>query len=120
MSRPMPGVYSYSYEDDILYVLSKARSYDVSVEVDELVFDLDKSGKVVGVEIFNASNILNLPKEALRNLRSLKLEVVVGERIALRLQLKAVVRNGQRTGSFVLERDAPEHMQPSSMQLAVV
>lgn len=48
----------YDEEYDILYVYSGEKAKD-SLEIDNFVIDISADNKVVGVEIFDASNILS-------------------------------------------------------------
>ena len=115
----LKGTYRYRSEDDVLYVRPSQRAYASSVQVGEFIFDIDKKGKPVGVEILNASKLLQIPKEALRHLVSLKLEILVlKNRIEFRLRVKALVRNGQATGALFVEREAPDTIS-GSLQVAV-
>lgn len=117
----MPAKYNYRYEDDVFYARPANRKYSSSIDNGEFIFDIGTNGEVVGIEILNASKILHVPKEALRNLISMKLLVVVSEeKIQISIQLKASLRNGQTSGSLFVDRDVPEFMQPSQLQMALV
>ena len=70
----------YDKEDDILYIRNALKKVEESVEFSEdIVLDLDNEGRVIGVELFYASELLNLfnkeiDKEFLMNLLDAELE----------------------------------------------
>jgi len=72
--------FSYDSEDDVLYIQNDLKKVEESVEFSEdIVLDLDKNGFVIGVEIFYASEFLNLfnkeiDKEFLGNLKEAHIE----------------------------------------------
>lgn len=69
------GVSSYSVKNDVLAIALKKNEYDYSVQLDDFVIDFDKKGRVVGLEIANASSILRIPKSSLKHLVGGKLHV---------------------------------------------
>lgn len=72
--------FSYSIEDDVLYIQNIVKEVEESVEFSEdIVLDLDKDGNVIGVEIFYASEFLGLfnkeiNKEFLKQLQEAYIE----------------------------------------------
>lgn len=53
--------FDYDAEDDVLYIQNAVKEVEESVEFSEdIVIDLDKNGSVIGIEIFYASEFLNL------------------------------------------------------------
>ena len=72
--------FDYDDEDDVLYIRNSGREVEESVEFSEdIVLDLDKEGRVIGVEIFYASEFLNLfnreiDKDFLMNLKEARIE----------------------------------------------
>ena len=72
--------FHYDKEHDILYICNANKKVEESVEFSEdIVLDLDKEGKVIGVELFYASELFNLfnkeiDKEFLINLSDAGLE----------------------------------------------
>lgn len=57
----MPNKFNLDYdaEEDLLYLYSPGKKSKGSIELGELVVDLEKGGNVVGLEIFNASRYLS-------------------------------------------------------------
>ncbi len=72
--------FDYDTEDDVLYIQNAVKEVEESVEFSEdIVLDLDKNGNVIGIEIFYASEFLNLfnkeiDKEFLENLKDVDIE----------------------------------------------
>lgn len=74
--------YRFHYDNvsDVLYIQNTVKKVEESVEFSEdIVLDLDKKGVVIGVEIFYASEFLNLfnkeiDKEFLENLKGAYIE----------------------------------------------
>ncbi|MDI6884331.1 MAG: DUF2283 domain-containing protein [Hadesarchaea archaeon] len=50
-------------ENDIIYIRFSRKKYDYSEEKEDILVDYDKKGKVVAIEIFEASKILKTPIE---------------------------------------------------------
>lgn len=72
--------FHYDAVSDVLYIQNTVKKVEESVEFSEdIVLDLDKRGVVIGVEIFYASEFLNLfnkeiDKEFLENLKDAYIE----------------------------------------------
>ena len=70
--------FNYDPENDVLYIQNAVKDVEESVEFsEEIVWDLDKDGNVIGVEIFDASeflNVFNKDKEFLKNLNEAYVE----------------------------------------------
>jgi len=73
-------VFDYDGKDDVLYIANAGRDVEESIEISEdIVLDLDMEGKIVGVEIFYASELFKLfdgrmDKEFLKNLKEVDLQ----------------------------------------------
>lgn len=88
------GEYDYDYVHDILFFKTKKRNYDRSVELDRFVIDIDKENFVVGIQIFDASEFLGIPKLILRNIRNWQFHATVDEnKLEIRLMFRVVHRN---------------------------
>ena len=68
---------SYDKEYDILYIYKKEKVKHSLEILGNFVVDIGLSGKVVGVEIFEASKMLKIPKSNLSKLDSVKLSSFV-------------------------------------------
>lgn len=53
------GITDYDFAYDILFFKVKDREYDYSIELDDLVIDLDTEGFIIGIQIFEASKFLS-------------------------------------------------------------
>ncbi|MBN2127086.1 MAG: DUF2283 domain-containing protein, partial [Candidatus Diapherotrites archaeon] len=49
----------YDFQEDLLYLYNKSKKSKGSIELGELIIDLEKKGEIVGLEIFNASKYLS-------------------------------------------------------------
>jgi uncharacterized protein YuzE len=88
------GEWDYDYSNDILFFKVKERAYSYSIELKNLVMDIDEENFVVGLQIFDASRFFNLPKEVIREIKNWKLEVNIEENIAeVRLIFESLYRN---------------------------
>lgn len=58
---------TYDEKADAVYIKFTDAEYDVSKEIDEgIIFDMDKEGKVIGIEIIDASE--KLTKKSLQEM----------------------------------------------------
>ena len=62
------GKVDYDFKHDILFFKSENRNYKKSVEIDNLVVDIDEEDYIVGIQIFEASKFLNLKKSVLMHI----------------------------------------------------
>lgn len=88
------GEVDYDYQHDIILFKIKNRDYVKSIELNNLVLDIDKEGFITGIQIFKASNFFNLTKNALLKIPQWQyLATVDSGRIEIRLAFKVTVRN---------------------------
>lgn len=90
------GEVDYDYKHDILLFKTKDRKYSKSIELlDNIVADVDKEGFLVGIQIFDASEFLNLDKKELLSIPkwSFNANVYDGNKIDIRLTFQIKVRN---------------------------
>src|SRR3989344_4816702 len=72
--------FEYGSEDDVLYIQNAIKNVKESVKISEdIIIDIDKEGKVIGIEIFYASEFLSLfnkelDKIFLENLEDVSIE----------------------------------------------
>ena len=71
----MAGNFEYDSELDALYIYNSLDNEEImgSIPFGSLVFDISKSGKLVGLEIDNASVFLKIGKEQLSKINSTSL-----------------------------------------------
>ncbi|MBN1156267.1 DUF2283 domain-containing protein [Candidatus Woesearchaeota archaeon] len=71
--------YSYDRQNDLLYIYRKDSHVYSNVMIGEFHIEFDKVGKIVGVEVLNAIEILreyNVEKRILENIDNVGLKVV--------------------------------------------
>lgn len=104
------GEMDYDYTHDILFFKVKERDYDHSVELEDVVLDVDKEGYITGVQIFGASVMFNVDKETLRNIRKWEFKVrTEGKVIFVQLTFEMLKRNQvvERGQNLVRETSSP-------------
>jgi len=110
----------YDFDNDVFSALPAKREYDSSLQIGNLIFDLDSNGKVNGIEILNASSIFGIPKVFLNSIVSGKIEIEVNKRIIkVRISIKSLVRNAHKTSTINVERLKPELIAPAELKLAL-
>jgi len=89
------GEVDYDFKQDILFFKTKDREYSKSIELlDNLVVDVDKEGFLTGIQIFDASEYLNLDKKSLLSVPNWQFVINVHENIIeIRLVFQIKVRN---------------------------
>ena len=88
------GEMSYDYVNDILFFKIKDREYDFSLEFKNMVIDVDSEQFIVGIQIFDASEFLRIPKSDLRQIPRWKFESKIeNNTIELRLFYQLSIRN---------------------------
>ena len=86
----------YDFKHDILFFKTKDRKYAKSIELlDSIVVDVDKEGFLVGIQIFDASEFLNLDKKELLSIPKwlFNASVYDGNKIDIWLVFQIKVRN---------------------------
>ena len=88
------GEYTYNYKHDILLFKIKNREYTKSIDFENLIIDIDKEGFITGLRIFDASQIFNLSKIALKNIKQFEFNATVEDKIvSIQLRFAACLRN---------------------------
>lgn len=62
------GLVDYDETYNILYFKAKEREYKTSIEVGDLMLDIDAEGFVTGLQIFDAAERFSMPKKALQKI----------------------------------------------------
>ena len=118
----MDGEVDYDFKQDILFFKTKDREYAQSIEMDNLVLDVDSKGLIVGIQLFDASSFLRLSKSALLNIPHWEFTTKVDKmnvsgkdvtRIEIRLLFNVKVRNK------IVEKNPIIMPQPISLDLPV-
>ncbi len=88
------GEMDYDYVNDILFFKVKNREYSFSIEFQNMVIDVDKEKFIVGIQIFEASKFLGIPKINLREIPKWQFKAKIEEGIIeLRLNYQLKIRN---------------------------
>jgi len=115
------GEAKYDYSNDILILKIKGRDYKKSIELDNLVVDFDSEDFIYGLRIFDASKILEIPKESLRNIQKFDFKAMVENNIvSIKLLFVATLRNKElvRQGQDIV-REAETQIEDSEMVCTV-
>jgi len=88
------GEMDYDYVNDILFFKVKGREYDFSMEFQNMVIDVDKEKFIVGIQIFDAAEFLDLQKTDLRSIPKWQFKARIDHGvIEIRLFYQIIVRN---------------------------
>ena len=88
------GEMDYDYLNDILFFKVKNREYNSSLEFQNMVIDIDKQKFIVGIQIFDASKFLEIPKVYLRPIPKWQFEARLKQGIIeVRLFYQVCIRN---------------------------
>ncbi|MEK6947785.1 MAG: DUF2283 domain-containing protein [Nanoarchaeota archaeon] len=88
------GESDYDYKNDILFFKAKDREYSKSIELNNLVIDIDANGYVTGLQIFEASRYLGITKDSLIKVPKWQLKTLVNDNIIeIRLNFQVIIRN---------------------------
>lgn len=88
------GEIDYDYTNDILFFKVKNREYDHSIELEDVVLDVDKESYITGIQIFGASIIFNIEKDALRNVKKWEFKVKIEHKVIfIQLMFEVLRRN---------------------------
>ncbi len=100
---------NYDYEEDldILYIYNNSENEEVegNIVFENIVVDIGKNGKVLGVEIDCASKLFNFPSDQLNNLKLAKIQVMkIGNMITLGIVLETPIK--EHTFQFAISQEA--------------
>ncbi len=86
----------YDFSQDLLYLYKEGEKVKFSVEVlENFVIDV-AANKIVGLEIFNASKVLDVDKKDLKNIKKAELSTLIrGNGVAYSLQLEKINLDSQ-------------------------
>ena len=88
------GEMDYDYINDILFFKVKNREYDLSLEFQNMVIDIDKEKFIVGIQIFDASEFLGIEKVNLRTIPKWQFKARIDHgMIEIRLFYQITIRN---------------------------
>src|SRR5262245_57429400 len=88
------GELDYDYKYDILLFKVSEREYVKSIELENVILDIDKENFIVAIQILEASKFLKLSKTALMKIPNWEFTAKVeGGKIEIRLTYQMMVRN---------------------------
>ena len=67
--------FDYDHLFDVLYIKGKAEKIFKTVDLNDLILDIDKDGKLVAIEVLNISKLINRDRKYLSNLGLIKVEI---------------------------------------------
>ncbi len=121
MKPTIPAKASYDLETDIFSASPMKREYVSSFQKGEIIFDLDDKGEIVGLELLNASKHFGLAKRFLNKIVGIKIKLSTSEDIIkIKIFVKSLIRNSEKTSALNLERIKPDFVNPSEMTIAVM
>ena len=113
------GEMDYDYVNDILFFKVENREYGKSIEFENMVIDLDNEEYITGIQIFDASVFLGVPKSYLKiNNWQFKAKITPTS-IEIRLMCQINIRNMVRELSPIIIQQNTENL-PSSSAIAVM
>jgi len=88
------GECDYDYNNDILFFKVYDREYSHSIELKNIVLDMDEENFIVGIQIFEASRFFNIPKEFIRSIKNWEFKAnIEANTVEIRLIFNVVYRN---------------------------
>lgn len=114
------GKEDYDLVNDILFFKVNDREYEKSIELDGMVVDIDKEDFIVGLQIFDASKFLKMPKIALMKINNWQFRAALNEnRLEVRLAFQMVVRNKIIEKNPIIVEHLQESLPSSEVMVAV-
>jgi len=86
-------IIDYDKKHDIFYIAEKRKNIAHSIDLEDFVVDLDKNNNPIGLEVFEISKMLRIPKKQFYNLKNAELTYRKGKgvfAIYLLLQFKDI------------------------------
>ncbi len=88
------GEVDYDFKHDILFFKGKNREYKKSIELDNLVLDVDSAGFITGIQILEASKFLKIKQSLLLKIPNWVFEAEIHDgMVEIRLTFKVKERN---------------------------
>jgi len=114
------GICDYDYKHDVLFFKVKNREYEHSIEVDNFVFDIDEVGYIVGIQIFGASKMFGIDKNALMKVLNWEFNVKAEQnRIEFNLKFQMQLRNKIIEKNPIVFESTEESLKPSEIVCTV-
>ncbi|HLD12627.1 MAG TPA: DUF2283 domain-containing protein [Candidatus Nanoarchaeia archaeon] len=88
------GEVDYDYTHDILFFKIKNRTYEHSLELDNIIIDFDQEEYPVGIQIFDASKLFFIDKLALKTIQAWEFRISIDQgKITIALLFTTTKRN---------------------------
>ncbi|MCX6709000.1 MAG: DUF2283 domain-containing protein [Candidatus Woesearchaeota archaeon] len=88
------GEVDYDYKEDTLFFKIKNREYKKSLDYGNFVLDIDKEGFITGIQLFDASKLFKIDKNALLKVKRWEFNTKVENKIiTVQLTFETVKRN---------------------------
>ena len=114
------GEMDYDYLNDILFFKVKDRECDISLEFQNMVVDVDKEQFITGIQIFEASRFLSMPKQYLREIHKWQFKATINEGvIEVRIFYQINIRNKIITGNPIIVQENKSSL-PSPQLVATI
>ena len=85
------GIADYDYKNDILFFKIKDREYAKSIDFGDFILDIDNEDFITGIQIFDASKIFKIDKDALMKVRRWEFHTKVENQVVtVQLMFEAV------------------------------
>ncbi|MFH1127499.1 MAG: DUF2283 domain-containing protein [archaeon] len=67
--------FDYDDKNDNLFLIDKSADIKSSVMFGDVILDISKDGKLIGIEMFDASNMVGVSRDELENIRKADMQV---------------------------------------------
>ena len=120
------GEFDYDFLNDILFFKVKNRNYEKSIELDNLVVDIDEENFIIGLQIFDASEYFGISKNHLRFALNWRLQATVKKisesesKIEIRLMFQVNVRNKIIQPEPIITQNVRDSLESSRMMCVPV
>jgi uncharacterized protein YuzE len=115
------GEFNYDYRNDILFFKVKNREYEKSIELENMVIDIDSEDFLVGLQIFDASKYFGIPKVHLRVAFQWKMQASISKvseeesKMEVRLMFQIKIRNKIRQPEPIITQNIRDSLEDSKM-----
>lgn len=114
------GESDYDYKNDVLFFKASEKDYARSIELNNIVIDIDKRGSIVGVQIFEASQFLEVPKESLLRIGNWEFKASITDgTVEIRLLFSVEVRNKMIEKNPIIVQSISEELPDSNVVCGV-
>ncbi|HIH15653.1 MAG TPA: DUF2283 domain-containing protein [Nanoarchaeota archaeon] len=110
------GVWNYDLKHDILLLKVKNLLYEKSVDIDDYTIHFDPGGLTMGLEIEDASKVLDVSKEALRQISFFRYDILIK---GGRIQIKILLLTKSRNKELKLQQDIERVLEQEQTALEV-